>query len=257
MRVRTMSFAEVWGDRIHYEEEGKGKAEEQTVLFVHGAGGSWGTWEKQLAGIRGRHLVAVDLPGHGESGGKAQDEIAGYREFVHRFAQVLGLKRFVLVGHSMGGGIALDFALTYPETLAGIILVGSGARLRVSPAILGVLAEGRHPLASVKYMYAKDAEEKILDQARKEMEQVPPQVYESDFQACDRFDVMDRVASIGVPALILCGEDDLMTPAKFSRYLQEKMPKTSLTLVPAAGHMVMSEQPQAVNRAIEDFLATL
>ncbi|CAA7600663.1 Alpha/beta hydrolase fold-1 [Acididesulfobacillus acetoxydans] len=252
-----MSFAEVSGERIHYEEAGKGAAGQPTVLFVHGAGGSSGTWKKQLAGLRGRHLVAVDLPGHGESGGEPQDEIAGYREFVRCFAQVLGLKRFVLAGHSMGGGIALDLALTYPETLAGIILVGSGARLKVSPAILEVLAEGKHPLGSVKYMYARNADEKILDEARKEMEQVSAQVFESDFQACNRFDVRERVASVGVPALILCGEDDLMTPVKFSRYLRDKMLSTTLILVPAAGHMVMSEQPQAVNRSIEDFLATL
>lgn len=251
-----MPFQEVGGTRIHYQESGSPTAGLETVLFVHGAGSSWKMWEEQLSGIEG-YVIALDLPGHGQSEGKAQDSVAAYREFVWQFSQGLGLSRFVLTGHSMGGAITLDLALTHPEVLEGLIIVGSGARLRVNPETLAVLTKGQHALNTIPYMYARSAAAEVLEQAAAEMKQVPPEVYLSDFQACDRFSVFDEVASIQVPALILCGQDDRMTPVKFSEYLNKAMPHSTLVLVPDAGHMVMLERPEVVNQAIRVFLGSL
>lgn len=251
-----MPFVELNGERFHYQEVGTAEAEQRTLLFVHGAGGSARKWEKQLTGLQG-HLIALDLPGHGESGGKAQDTVTGYRQFVWEFSQALGLKHFVLIGHSMGGAITLDFALHHPEVLEGIIIVDSGARLKVNPETLTVLAQGKHPVGNVKYMFAKNTPAEVLKQAARDMEQVPPPVYLADFQACDRFNVVDRVKNIKVPALILCGQDDLMTLPKFSEFLQKEIAGSHFVLIPNAGHMAMLEQPEMVNQAIEEFVGGL
>lgn len=251
-----MAFVNVLGREIHYEERGVAKPGQKTLLFVHGAGGSAQKWDKQLSGLEG-HLLALDLPGHGESAGKAEDSVSAYREFVWQFSQTLGLKQFVLVGHSMGGGITLDFALHHPEVLAGIVVVDSGARLKVNPETLAVLSEGKHPVGNVKYMFARNASPQILEQAARDMVLVPPPVYLADFQACDRFNILDRVTDIKVPALILCGQDDLMTLPKFSEFLQKEIEGSRFILIPNAGHMLMLEKPEIVNQAIGEFVGTL
>jgi pimeloyl-ACP methyl ester carboxylesterase len=75
-----------------------------------------------------------------------------------------------------------------------------------------------------------------------------------DFAACDKFDVMDELAGIGCPTLVLCGGDDKLTPAKYARYLRDNIPGAELAIIPQAGHMVMMERPSLVNDAIERFL---
>ena len=251
-----MPFLTMQGERFYYhqsEETGTGRA----VILLHGSGGTGRKWAAQLAGIGSHRIIAPDLPGHGQSDGQAQDSVAAYREFVSEFAKALGLKKFVVGGHSLGGAIALDLALTGEDVLDGIILVGSGGRLRVRPEILATLASGKAPVGGLEYNYAFNVSKDVLDNAAKEMLDVPPGVFLADFQACDKFDVMDRLERIKVPALIICGKDDRMTPVKYSEFLNARIPNAKLALIPDAGHMVMIEQPLAVNGHIAVFLDAL
>lgn len=252
----NMAFVEFKGMRVHYLETGTAAPDQKTLLLIHGAGGSSHTWDKQLSGLQG-HLIALDLPGHEESGGEAQASISAYREFVWEFSQALGLKRFVLVGHSMGGGITLDFAQHHSEVLEGMILVDSGARLKVNPETLKVLEQGKHPLGNVQFMFAKNTSGEVLEQAARDMEKVPPSVYYVDFQACDRFNILDQVKDIKVPALILCGQEDRMTLPKFSEFLQNEIAGSQYVIIPRAGHMAMLEQPEIVNQAIREFVGAI
>ena len=93
-------------------------------------------WPGELRRLPDHEVYALDLPGHGRSGGPGRTDIGAYAEVVREFADALKLPAFVLGGHSMGGAIALEFALRYGSRLAGLILVGTGARLRVAPEIL-------------------------------------------------------------------------------------------------------------------------
>jgi pimeloyl-ACP methyl ester carboxylesterase len=84
---------------------------------------------------------------------------------------------------------------------------------------------------------------------------IGPAVMLNDFLCCDKFDIMDRVHEIKLPALIICGELDVMTPVKYANYLGARMPNSKVVTVPGAGHFVLAEKPDVVNKAIEDFLA--
>jgi len=252
-----MPFLTVRNELIYYHQTVDSGGEGMTVVLLHGSGGTGLTWAAQLAGIGQNRIIAPDLPGHGQSEGRVRVSVAEYREFVTDFVRSLGCKRFVIGGHSLGGAIALDFALTYPDVLDGMILVGSGGRLRVKPEILRSLEKGEHPFGNLEYCYAFNTPKDVLEEAAREMKDVPAHVYLADFRACDRFDVLDRLGGIRVPTLLICGKDDRMTPVKYSDYLRRHIPNSVLVLVPNAGHMVMIEQPGVVNEHIAAFLDAL
>lgn len=252
-----MPTIEVEGLRLHFREGGRGG---KSVVFVHGAGGNGGVWEAQLRALPGGWRgLAVDLPGHGASGGDGRRAIPAYRDVVRGFLRAAGSTPAVLAGHSMGGAITQAVALAEPSLLAGIVLAGTGARLRVHPEIFETLRRDHAGAARLvaEWGFAPGADEALRAEGREDFLCCPAAVSEGDFRACDAFDVMAEVAAIRLPGLIVCGEQDLLTPPKYSRYLHERIPGSRLALVPNAGHYVMREQPAAVNAALAEFLASL
>lgn len=251
-----MPVQSVNGIPIHYVVAGSGA---RTLCFVHGAGGSCFAWIRQLEELADvARVIALDLPGHGESGGDGCRKIGDYQAVVRGFVEALGLGKIVLAGHSMGGGIAQAFALDRPDLLAGLILIGTGARLRVLPRIFELL-ESNYPdgCAFVGRMgFSSSSRQGLKDGARDVMLQTRPHVTIGDFRACDMYDVMDRVGSITVPTLVIGGQVDELTPPKYAHYLVEKIAGARL-LVLDAGHYVQLEQADLVNAAIREFLQTL
>lgn len=228
------------------------------VVFCHGSGGSHRHWLFQMDELKGTfNPLAVDLPGHGRSGGRPSDRIAPYTDWVRSFAATLGLPPFVLAGHSLGGAIALDYALRWSGELAGLILVGTGGRLRVAPAILDSYRDGHVPPFMIDSLYGEDTSPALLEKGYAEITATSAGVFLDDFSACDNFDVMAELPSIALPSLIICGTADRMTPLKYSRYLKEQLSRGELVEVEGAGHMVMLEAPAAVNRAMTAFLEKL
>ncbi|MCZ7666067.1 MAG: alpha/beta hydrolase [Chloroflexi bacterium] len=106
------------------------------ILLLHGAGGSHLVWPAALRRLPDATVYALDLPGHGRSTGTGYAQISEYAAVVSQFIEALGLTDVVLVGHSMGGAVAQTLALHPPPEVAALILVGTGAKLRVAPAIL-------------------------------------------------------------------------------------------------------------------------
>ena len=246
----------IGGEEIFYALHQGDKKRERNLVYIHGAGGSHLNWPPQLRRMAGVNAYALDLPGHGRSKGVGKTSIAAYRDFVVAFLQAIGLEKATLVGHSMGAAIALDFALHYPTRLGSMILIGSGARLGVAPAILnGVHQDFEAAVRLIcEYAYAPNASEQLMRLGRRQMLRMSPQVLHDDFLVCDAFDVMDRLDEIGCPTLMICGTEDKLTPPKYSAYLRDHIARARLTLVEGAGHMVMLEQPQVVSQAIARFI---
>lgn len=250
----------VQGERLNYMvHRGGARPAGPPLVLVHGAGGNAMHWPHELRRLPGHAVYALDLPGHGKSGGKGREEIGAYAEVVRDFADALGLPAFVIGGHSMGGAIAQELALRYPKHLAGLILVGTGARLRVAPQVLaGILADfaGTTELL-MKWTHAEGTDPNLLRLYLRRLREVAPQVLHGDFVACDAFDRMADVGQIGVPTLIICGDADRMTPVKYSQYLAQQIRGAQMVVVPGAGHMVMLEQPAGVAQAVAGFLSGL
>ncbi len=231
------------------------------VVLVHGAGGHALHWPPQLRRLPGYRVLAVDLPGHGRSPGAGCQRIADYVAALRRWADAIHLPPAVWVGHSMGGAIVQTLALQYPERVQALVLIGTGARLRVHPTILQGTADEATFLATVdtiiSWAFAPESDPRLRQLAAQRMAETRPAVLHGDFVACDAFDIRERLAEINHPTLVLCGEQDRMTPPRYAEYLAEHLPNARLVRIPAAGHMVMLEQPDVVARALRAFLDEL
>jgi len=227
------------------------------LLFIHGAGGTHRHWGYQLQGLKKANRYAVDLPGHGRSEGSGQTSIKGYAELILQFLNNVGLAEVTLVGHSMGGAIAQYLALEHARRVERLVLVGTGARLRVLPSFLeGLLNDFPATVeAMLGWAYSSETPDSVIRVGQEEWLDNDPQVVHDDFAACDEFDVMGRLSEVKCPTLVVCGEVDRLSPPKYAHFLKDNIPRARLALVPHAGHMVMLERPEVVNQAIEQFLS--
>jgi len=226
------------------------------LIFIHGSGGSKYSWYYQT-----KHFPdaeAIDLPGHPE--GEPCTSVDAYVEWLKGYIDGKGYRDVVLAGHSLGGAVAQLYALTYPEDMAGLILIGSGARLRVHPMYLDELRKAiDNPTAFVQMREQgwKDLEPEVRELLQERATRIGPAVTLSDMLCCDRFDIMDRVHEIKLPTLALCGTADVMTPPKYARYLTDKVEGATQVTIEGGTHNVSMEKPDEVNRAIEDFLSSI
>ncbi|TYO97778.1 alpha/beta fold hydrolase [Desulfallas thermosapovorans] len=228
------------------------------IIFVHGAGGNHKHWAYQTTELGQKFLtIAVDLPGHGISEGEPCREIKDYSSFLYDFTERTLGTGFILAGHSMGGAIAMDFALRFPNKLSGLILIGTGARLRVAPAILETFKAGQLFPEFINFAYSDTTNPELLRQAELEMENTAPSIYYSDFLACDSFNYIEQIKNIMTPTLVIGADADRLTPPKYSQYLADNIPNSQLQIISQAGHMMMLEKPHQINTSIEKFATDL
>jgi pimeloyl-ACP methyl ester carboxylesterase len=249
---------------IFCAEYGEATPGRPPLVLVHGAGGTHLHWPPQLRRLPGEHVYALDLPGHGQSqkrdpAPKPEALIEAYAETVLGLLDHLEVPRAVVVGHSLGGAVALRLALDYPERVAGLGLVGTGARLRVAPELLAAPAADFDATVGeiIQRVFGPETPVPLKRLAHARMLAMDPHVLRADWLACDAFDVRDRLGEITVPAVVVTGTADQMTPEKHARRLAESLPGSKLCLVPGAGHMVMLEQPQAVAQALLSLQTTV
>ncbi len=244
------------GEDVIYYAVHQAPEAHHTLILIHGAGESHLVWPGALRNLPGATVYALDLPGHGRSRGRGRSSIAEYTDLIVNWMEKVGLSRAVWVGHSMGGAIAQWAALHHPERVAALVLVATGARLRVSPSILEGLRTDfpRTVDLIVEWSWGTNPPARLVEEGRRMLLAMDPAIVEGDYRACDAFDVMDRLGEIRVPTLVIGGTADRMTPIKYAEYLAAHIPKAELVRIDGAGHMVMLEQPEAVAEAVRSFL---
>jgi len=238
---------------LHVERYGQG----EQIIFIHGSGWNTRMWYNQRDYLKSSmEVILVDLPGHGKSPGDGCDSVEEYRDTIYGVVKMLSPGRCYVAGHSLGGAIAMSFALSYPDVTKGIVLIGTGAKLRVLPQILeGITKDKDNAVQNIVTLaFSKKAPLTLKNDDFNETMQCKAEAIYKDFNACNHFDIMDSVGSLQVPALIICGTDDVLTPPKYSSYLNKEIKGSRLVLIEDAGHMVMMEKPMDVNRAIGEFV---
>lgn len=226
------------------------------VVLLHGAGGNHLVWPARMRHMAQTSVIAIDLPGHGESSLPACATIDTFTELLRDLVETLELDPFVLAGHSMGGAMALDFALAYPQRLAGLVVIGAGATMPVSAKLVETMREDFTAATEmiVRYSYRRGVAADELALYLAHLRQCDPAVLLEDLLACAAFDVTENLANLSLPTLIVCGQDDRMMPVAMSETLHAALQSSELILVPNAGHNVMVEYPDLVAGYLAQFI---
>ena len=246
--------------QIDYELIIPDNANRPTLVFIHGGGGDKKQWYYQSEYFRtkGFGVLALSLPGHGKSYHSPNSSISDYTKEVYLLISHLNLRNFVLIGHSMGGGICLAYVLAFSKLLpTKLILIGTGAKLNVAPVFFELLSSDFDQALRLmgKLSYATETSVNIKLVNQDILTKNGPEILIQDLKTCQQFDVRDRLEEIAIPSLIICGEEDNMTPIKFSEFLQLKLTNSQLVRVPNAGHFVFQEASNETNNYILEFLA--
>jgi pimeloyl-ACP methyl ester carboxylesterase len=237
------------------------------VLLIHGAGMDRTVWSLQARYLahHGRAVLALDLPGHGKSAGPGLTSIAAMADWVTALLDKLGIAQAALVGHSMGALIALDLAGRRPDRVRALALLGVAERMPVHPDLQAaadrneVLAAelvtswgharrgqvGGHPAPG---LWMAGSAVRLIDRA-------PEGALAADLAACNAYDkARERAAAVRCPTLFLLGAADRMTPPSKAKPLIDAISGAQVVTLPTAGHMMMTEQPDAVTDALRAFV---
>ncbi len=249
--IKRDKIRAVWEDYL--ERHGSGKK----AIFIHGAAWNRTLWKRQKDFLSNfMEVILLDLPGHGNSSRPGLSSVEEYVDFLFEVIVSHSLEGSFLVGHSLGGAIAMASALRRSDLFRGLVIIGSGARLKVLPQILEGIEKDKERTIDLisSFAFSKKADYSLVMESKVEMMKCPKDVIYGDFLSCDKFDIMDNVKSIQIPVLIVCGLEDRLTPPKYSYYLNNEIRGSKLVLIEDAGHMVMLEKPQALNLAIKTFV---
>ena len=230
------------------------------IVFLPGSGGDSTLWENQCRALQGEfNVAAIDLPGHGLSGGAGERDVMRYVQWVKKAIGALGLRGPVLAGHSLGAAISLNFAIREGFLLSAIVPVGGGVKMPVNPAILGKIHTDLPSVISlvVKFAVSKANRDAVGPWLQEGLEKGNPDVLYGDLYACDRMDISSEVGKIAIPTLVVCGDDDKMTPPELSRFIAGSIPGARLALIEGAGHYVMREKPEEFNNVLAAFVRSL
>lgn len=264
---------------LAYVEQGQGK---QTLLMIHGLGGNLSHWQRNV--LEPYRCIALDLPSYGLSSRRAyqppSDMLGFYADIIEAFIKQKKLRNVVLMGHSMGGQVAVLVALKQLKAVKQLVLVAPAGFETFTPAEAASLLSFAKPetfknqnealvRASFKRNFVEmPSQAEALIQDRLMLAQCP--TYEPYFKAVAAGvkGMLDRpvradLGKISLPTLVIFGENDDLIPNKILHKslttaqvaaVASEMPRAQWQLIPKAGHMVMYERPEAFNRLVEAFV---
>lgn len=264
-----MPLAQLSDCSLFYLDEGQGPP----LLFIHGFPLDHTMWRQQIAEFRQTHRVlAVDLPGFGQSSpAPSEMSISGFADQLAEFLDQLGVtEKVTLCGLSMGGSIALQFALRHPEKLARLILCDCRAvadspeaqKMRHDLADR-VLKQGpefvAEAMASRLFAASTLAQQPEVVQSIQSviLASAPASIAGGSRALANREDVVPRLGEIATPTLVLVGSEDIISTVDEMRHIAEGLPHGTLAVIQGAGHMAPLEAPTKVNAAIREWLSQL
>jgi len=237
------------------------------IVFIHGGELDHCVWilQSRYLAHHGHAVLAVDLPGHGRSGGAPLANIGAMADWIVALLDAAKLDSAALVGHSMGSLVALDCAARYPERVNRVALVGTGFPMRVSPDLLeATKASEPEALRMINFWsHAAHAHYPgnpgpgfwVAGGNLRLLQRQKPGVLHADFAACESYrSGLERAAQVKCPALLVLGRLDAMTPARVGRDLAGAIPNSMLKTLNDSGHNLMGEKPDEVLDALVEFL---
>ncbi|AFU67769.1 acetoin dehydrogenase E2 subunit [Psychroflexus torquis ATCC 700755] len=275
--VKKISIA---NEKIAFTDEGSG---EKTLVFIHGLSSNLKSWYKNVSALKADYrCIALDLPGYGKSTKNSTTySLKDYAGFLNSFIEIMNLTNVVLLGHSMGGQVAVITVLDAPENFINLVLVASAgietfsekeAMVMKASYTTAIVEEStpeqiRNNFEMNFYQFPEDAEfmvrERIAMRDTDDMN-IYSEVVVNNIHAMLDEPIIDRLSSIEIPVLMIYGKNDLLIPNKYFHPSQdirslvkdakERISTLKVRLIDEAGHFVNFEKPDEVNEEIKQFL---
>jgi 3-oxoadipate enol-lactonase len=247
------------------------RGEGPPIVFLHGIGGGADSWAPQLDALSLRYrTIAWNMPGYHGSPALEEMSFPALAETLLGMLDEFGLDRVHLVGHSIGGMVAQEFAASHPARLRSLILSATSPAFGRSDGDfqrdfiakrLGPLDQGRSMAslapAIVAELVGDDPDPAGVDLAWRCMASVPPDAYRQAMRCLVTFDRRDALAAIAVPTLLVAGERDTNAPAAMMERMAAKIPGARFAVIAGAGHLANLERPQTFAAVLSEFLASL
>ena len=238
----------------------------EPIWFIHGSGQSHLSFMLQgrFFANRGWSVIAADMPSHGLSSGIPLDTIEAMSDWHIALMDSLGVEKVQIVGHSQGGLIGLDLAHRYADRVSRLSLVATALSIPVNDNLID-MAKNKEPVAIKAMMdWGHGSEghshdhtmpgQNHLNYGVQMMTANKSGALHADLQACvDYVNGPSAAAMITCPTQLILGQKDKMTPLKFGLKSAEALKTVNVTIVENAGHMLPSEHPKEVNRALRPF----
>lgn len=276
----SSQFVRIHGHDVAYRTSGAGPA----LVLVHGIAGSSGTWTRIVSGLAEHHtVIAPDMLGHGDSAKPRGDySLGAYACGIRDLLGMLGIDRATLVGHSLGGGVAMQFAYQFPDMCERLVLVASGGLGKeVSPLLRLLTVPGSEyvlPLVLTRHIHRVLARAgEIVGRTGLRPDPLLTEIGQSYTRLTDpraqrafihtiravidvagqRVSARDRLyLAEEIPSLIVWGDRDGVIPVEHAYVAHELMPGSRLHIIEGAGHFLPSERPEELLAVMEDFLGT-
>lgn len=243
---------------IYYSLSELGQPGSTPIILIHGAGGSYLGWHTRIRRMPGFNIYSLDLPGHGKSGGEGRQSIQAYSEDIQRFMQSAGIYQTVLAGHSLGGMIALQSAASYPERIAGLVLVSCAAYCPIPEHIVQGLINSLTYSQSMDWLidHLAGGSEGVrwAEATRRSVEQTRRGVLYGDLAACHAADQSGLAAEVQTRALVCCGDRDKFFPYQTALYLARSLPHARSRVFPGCGHLLPLECPDLLAAELQAFI---
>ena len=276
--AEELKRVEIDGTPINYVDVGSPGMHDPVVL-VHGLGGQWQNWLENIPRLaQERRVLALDLPGFGLTPEPADGElsISGYGRYVDAFCERLGLGTVNVVGNSMGGFIAAEVAIQFPERVSRLALVSAAGISSADALQAPILTIGRLASAvaiNTAARYRMLAARPIGRHASLALVARHPRLLKADLayegffkgagkpgfddalRACLEYDFRDRLPDVKVPTLIVWGEKDSIIPVRDANEFERLIPDSRKLVMRDTGHIPMAERPEAFNDVLTEFLA--
>src|SRR6202051_5381549 len=235
-----------------------------TIVLLHGAGFDHSTWalHSRWFAHHGFGVLAPDLPGHGRSPGAPLASIAEMADWIAALLDAAGAAKARLGGHSMGSLIALEPAARPPAKVTALSLIGTAATMTVGPDLLKAAEANDHDAVDMVSIWGLGYQAALGGSlapglwmhsgAQRVLENCRPGVLFTDMSACNAYqNALPAAAKITVPATLILGERDMMTPARAGKTLAAALPNSRTVVLPGAGHMMMVERPDELLAALQ------
>ena len=246
---------------VYYTQYQGSSSSRPPVILIHGVASNHLSWPAEIRRLREKTVYAIDLPGHGKSAGTAKHFVSAYQATLIDFIEQIKHNRAVLIGHSLGAAIALQFALNNPQHVAGLVCISSAASYNFDPTFINLFRSPKMQKTTLELLQAYFAplhgKAQWYPNLVKSLPTIRTSLWYADFRAAEHFDLRNKLPQIKTPTLVLSGEEDPLVPVSDAAYLARQLPEGRFISYPHHGHMLMLEEPVKIAQAIQRFYINL